>query len=68
MSSARQLVNGNIRSYHKNVSQEYINTLDNVVALRWCSPDDRDRLAREMLKEDLITKNEAKEFSKIVGL
>lgn len=55
-----------VRAVHKNLGTA-IEQMDPIILLRYCSPDDRPFHASQLLDAKLITKEEAKEFSKFVG-
>ena len=64
--STRKLIEQNVLAYHNNLSPEKVAEMDLVELLRWCHPDERSRLAYSAMKEGILTKEEAKEFTKVV--
>lgn len=64
--STRKLIEQNVCSYHNNLPPEKIAEMDLVELLRWAHPDERSRFAFTALKEGDLTKEEAREFTKVV--
>jgi len=44
-----------------------IRGMDNIILLRYVHPEDRSSIAIKMMKADMISRFEAKEFAKILG-
>lgn len=55
-----------VHAVHKNLGSA-IEQMDPIILLRYCSPDDRPFHAAQLNKAGIITKEEAREFSKFVG-
>lgn len=55
-----------VHAVHKNLSSA-IEQMEPIILLRYCSPDDRSFHASQLHEAGIITKEEAREFSKFVG-
>ena len=55
-----------VHAVHKNLYQA-IEIMEPIILLRYCSADDRPFHSSQLLKAGIITKEEAKEFTKFVG-
>jgi hypothetical protein len=64
--STRKLIEQNVSSYHKNLPPEKIAEMGLVELLRWAHPDERSRFAFTAMKEGILAKEDAKEFTKVV--
>jgi hypothetical protein len=65
----RREAEGNVRGYHTGIPCDRtmlwiqaIRNMDNVILLRYVHPEDRASIATKMMKADMITRFQAKEF------
>ena len=63
-SAARLELEANVKSVHKNLTEEWISEQTNVILLRYAHPEERSRLALKLIDVKELTNLDASEFVK----